>query len=154
MSETMVTCPNCTHGFRGEEEIIIEGCYTCGASGEITESHYFDIRLQGTCDIIARNVVEELKKLANSREDCEGWNFQAAEQGMSVYQYENMVVTQEAEKVSQIFKKFADEGNLIFVKAIVDRICPFNGVLAIKPRNKKKVVKLSPEEADNKKVPF
>lgn len=111
-----------------------EGCYTCGGTGRITEAQYRDRRRSEMFEILGADVVAAMRQSANSDPEGEGWDFHAAENQMSGYEFAQVRAAGEAEKISRLFKRLEDEGHGDMIDALVDRIVPFDEDLRIKPK--------------------
>jgi hypothetical protein len=84
-------CPYCDgEGGRHEKEgrhDVFDACYACGTTGKVSEARYQQYRLEVVVDLIAAKMVDDQQAACNSDPDGEGWDFHAAKNGMSGYEY-------------------------------------------------------------------
>jgi hypothetical protein len=86
--------PKCTRcNGSGIEEIeedgrmIRDACYHCSNTGEIDEHTLYNDRLESVANTLAYHEVREMRMNRNSDPYGEGWDFCAAENGMTAYEY-------------------------------------------------------------------
>ncbi len=86
----MPACGRCEDGFVEYEEdgrLVRDACYHCSNTGYINDETVFKDLLEHAASIIAEGEVYEWRDARNADPDGEGWDFCAAENGMSGWDY-------------------------------------------------------------------
>jgi len=90
----MHTCNSCNgsgyQDFYEDNRLFIETCYHCGGAGKVDSSSYRETELSEVANTLAYWHIEQMKANINSNPDGEGWDFRAAENGMSSEEYSQM----------------------------------------------------------------
>lgn len=93
---TMQTCPQCSGegytDFYEDGRLVYEPCYHCGTTGKIDEETHYHNQLEQVATEMAIAHVQAYKKEKNSDPYGEGFDFSAAENMMSSYEYERSLV--------------------------------------------------------------
>ncbi len=102
----MHTCSRCfgegSECFEEDGRMVMDTCYHCSGSGKVdSETHLAD-QVGKVANILAANRISSLQKSYNSNPDGEGWDFAAAENGLSSLDYYS-------ERVSYLGQQFAEE---------------------------------------------
>ncbi len=92
----MPTCTRCFgEGYETYEEdgrMVTDACYHCGTTGKIDEETFYHDQLGEVATAMAVAHVQEYKKFRNEDPDGEGFEFCAAENMMSPWDYERCLV--------------------------------------------------------------
>jgi len=84
-------CHRCSGtGYEEYEEdgrIVGDACYHCGKTGEIDEEQHWQDQLASVATTLAINEEREYRKSCNENPDGEGYDFCAAENMMTSYDY-------------------------------------------------------------------
>lgn len=102
----MYTCSSCfgegSEYFEEDGRMVMDTCYHCSGSGKVdSETHLAD-QVGNVANILAANRISSLQKSYNSNPDGEGWDFAAAENGLSSLDYYN-------ERVGSLCEQFTGE---------------------------------------------
>lgn len=119
-----VKCPECEAGFRIVEEDgrrIQDACYHCGNTGFITPEEYYRDQIRWAAELLAADMVNSLKAARNSDPEGEGWDFCAAENGMSSYEYTQARWMEQASEVGEVLAKLNHEHPAL-VRALLKRL--------------------------------
>jgi hypothetical protein len=90
MKEKQIYKCHCDNGFKTFEENdrqVTDACYHCSNTGWIDKETYQQDRISDLAEILARTEVDDMIKHYDSDPSGEGWEFAAAEEGCSVYEY-------------------------------------------------------------------
>lgn len=86
----MPRCNKCEDGFVEYEEdgrLVRDACYHCSNTGFISEETEFLDLLELAAAVIAEDEVRDWRDAQNADPENEGWDFCAAENGMSGWDY-------------------------------------------------------------------
>ncbi len=104
--------PNCTRcdgngsfDFEEDNRIFTDTCYHCGGTGKISEEELWHDRLAMVAKHMAFDIVSAYRKVRNEDPDGEGWDFCAAENGMSPWDYFQVCVM---DKQDEMMSKLID----------------------------------------------
>ena len=121
-------CPRCDgDGHRHVEE---EGhsyqdvCYRCGTTGWVDAENFLHFRVERLCEMLAGDMLHKKKQAANSNPDGEGWDFQAAENGLRGYEYDQHVHMGLTDRVSRAICPMLGDDRREVLMALMERLAP------------------------------
>jgi hypothetical protein len=124
-------CHKCEDGVRVSDENgwpIREGCYHCGATGQLSFEQVVADALDSVLQTIAASIVDVRRKgvdaSAAANGDCEGWAFHAAENMMNEHDYTEACVITEEDRLRLLFKDLGPSQKEGFARAFLGNNFP------------------------------
>lgn len=142
-------CPECDCGYTSLDEgnrRVNHACYKCGTTGLLTRVAVEQARFDTLASMIGWNLARQQQASMNSREDGEGFDFCAAENGMNTSDFLNEIHYQQA----RLFVEQMENVSAVVVSALCDA-AGVDTPQEYKPR--KKSVPPSPPPSDDV-IPF
>jgi hypothetical protein len=120
-------CPQCENGrvtFEEDGRRVEDACYHCCATGFINDATLLNDRITAAAYQIAHKTIARRRKEYDADAEAnggEGWDFIAAECGVSAYDYTRAKVDEEAEAIGRRLSGLASDVHLL---ALLDILVP------------------------------
>lgn len=82
------------------DERIYDTCYSCHGSGKVSGAQAREQKLYDVCEFIGRLKAQDYRNAVNSDPEGEGFDFMAAESGISAWEYFQIKVDQHTNEVA------------------------------------------------------
>ncbi len=120
----MHNCSRCfgegSESFEEDGRMVTDICYHCSGSGKVDSETHFGDQIDKVAVVLAMNRISSIQRSYNNDLHSEGWDFVAAENGLSSLDYYN-------ERVGYLFAQFANEISSLpheMQLALIDTLCP------------------------------
>lgn len=102
---TCIRCNGTGENYFDDNGEGFEPCYHCGGSGQVEEKTYHSDMLQAVASAMGWEYAKQYRKYRNEDSDGEGFDFCAAENGMSAYDYMKVLAwNQESDYYNQLIQ--------------------------------------------------